>query len=351
MPKVIAAPAWCWSVRLDAGGTTVKYQSVNSCLQLLPTLHGKSVKTVESLRRADGKQHPVQQAMAEGHGTQCGFCTSGIVMSLTGMLQTASNPTRSEIHDALSGNLCRCTGYKPIVEAALKAAQAPREQLVLDDNAELELLLEIRRASGDDAVLRTPLGKEFFAPRTVAALAAYLVQYPQAKILAGSTEIGLQVNKQFLQPDRIVYLGQAQELRQTQDMGEFWRIGAQVSLTTIKTLVRDAYPDFAEVLRRFGSPPIRATATLAGNIANGSPIGDGMPCLLALGATLQLRRGETTRALPVDKFYTGQKQNVLREPVNSSRRWTCPSLVWDMSFVHTRSANVLTRTFRPPVAR
>ena len=298
---------------LDASGTAVRYESVNSCLQLLPTLHGKSVKTVESLRRADGKQHPVQQAMAEGHGTQCGYCTPGIVMSLTGMLQTVSSPTRSEIHDALSGNLCRCTGYKPIVAAALKAAQAPRDQLVLDDKAELELLLEIRGASEHDGVLRTPLGKEFFVPRTVAALASYLMQYPQATILAGSTEIGLQVNKQFLQPDRIVYLGQVQELRQAQDMGGFWRIGAQVSLAAIKTLVSDAYPDFAEVLRRFGSPPIRSVATLAGNIANGSPIGDCMPCLLALSASLQLRRGETTRAVPVDKFYTGQKKNVLQE--------------------------------------
>ena len=297
---------------LDTDGTAVKYQSVNSCLQLLPTLHGKSLKTIESLRRADGRPHPVQQSMAEGHGTQCGFCTPGIVMSLTGLLQTVSSPTRSEINDALSGNLCRCTGYKPIVEAALKAAQAPREQLVLDDNAELELLLDIRRTSGDEVVLRSPSGKEFFAPRTVASLADYLVQYPQATILAGSTEIGLQVNKQFLQPERIVYLGEVQELRQTQDLGDFWRIGAQVSLATIKTLVSDIYPDFAEVLRRFGSPPIRSTATLAGNVANGSPIGDCMPCLLAIGATLQLRRGATTRAVPADQFYTGQKSNVLQ---------------------------------------
>ncbi len=297
----------------DASGTAINYLSINSCLQLVPTLHGKSIKTVESLRRADGGPHPVQQAMAQGHGTQCGFCTPGIVMSLTGLLQTVSSPTRSEINDALSGNLCRCTGYKPIVESALKAAQAPRAQVMLDDRAELELLLEIRSTSAQGALLRTPLGKEFFAPRTLAALADDLLQHPRSTILAGSTEIGLHVNKQFLQPDRIVYLGEVQELRQTQDLGDFWRIGAQVSLATIKTLISDAYPDFAEVLRRFGSPPIRSTATLAGNVANGSPIGDGMPCLLALNATLQLRRGQVTRAVPMDCFYAGLKKNVLQE--------------------------------------
>jgi len=297
---------------LDADGTAVSYLPVNSCLQLVPTLDGKSVKTVESLRRGDGSLHPVQEAMAASHGTQCGFCTPGIVMSLTGLLQTASSPTRSEINDALSGNLCRCTGYKPIIDAAQKASAAPADQLKLDDSKDLPLLQRIRRESMQARVLQTPAGKEYFAPRTVAALADYLSQHPDATLLAGSTEIGLQVNKQFARPGRIVYLGHVDELRQVQDKGAFWRIGAQVSLTTVQNLVADAYPDFAEVLRRFGSPPIRSTATLAGNIANGSPIGDSMPCLLALGAVLLLRRGQVTRTLDLDQFYTGQKKNALQ---------------------------------------
>jgi len=297
---------------LDADGTAVNYLPVNSCLQLVPTLDGKSVKTVESLRRGDGSLHPVQEAMAASHGTQCGFCTPGIVMSLTGLLQTASSPTRSEINDALSGNLCRCTGYKPIIDAAQKASAAPADQLKLDDSKDLPLLQRIRRESLQARVLQTPAGKEYFAPRTVAALADYLSQHPDATLLAGSTEIGLQVNKQFARPGRIVYLGQVDELRQVQDKGACWRIGAQVSLATVQNLVADAYPDFAEVLRRFGSPPIRSTATLAGNIANGSPIGDSMPCLLALGAVLLLRRGRVTRTLDLDQFYTGQKKNALQ---------------------------------------
>ena len=297
---------------LNTDGTAIAYAGVNSCLQLVPTLDGKSVKTVESLQRANGQLHPVQQAMAESHGTQCGFCTPGIVMSLTGLLQTVSRPTRTQINDALSGNLCRCTGYKPIIDATLKASVAPTEQLRLDDRADLKLLQQLRLASEQAAVLQSEQGRTFFAPKSVAALADYLLQHPQATLLAGSTEIGLQVNKNFAHPQDIVYLGQVSELRTIEDDAKRWRIGAQVSLTTVLELVNDAYPDFAEVLRRFGSPPIRSTATLAGNIANGSPIGDSMPCLLALGATLLLRRGEATRTLDLSEFYTGQKKNALQ---------------------------------------
>jgi xanthine dehydrogenase small subunit len=297
---------------LDANGTAVNYAPVNSCLQLLPTLEGKSVKTIESLQRAGGGLHPVQQAMAASHGTQCGFCTPGVVMSLTGLVQSIAKPTRSEITDALSGNLCRCTGYKPIIDAALKACEAAPDQLKFDDSADLALLKKLRTGTEPQPVMCSAQGNEFFAPTTIAALADYLIQHPQATLLAGSTEIGLQVNKQFMRPAHIVYLGHVTELRQIEDQGTFWRIGAQASLTAVQALVTDAYPDFAEVLRRFGSPPIRSTATLAGNIANGSPIGDTMPCLLALDATLLLRWGEVTRTLSLDNFYTGQKKNALQ---------------------------------------
>lgn len=306
---------------LNADGTGVDYVPSNACIQLLPTLDGKSLKTIESLKRADGSLHPVQEAIASCHGSQCGFCTPGIVMSLTGLLQTVKAPTRAEITNALSGNLCRCTGYKPIIDATLAASRADAAQLKLDDSADVALLRQIRRAQTPSfnlegeivvqPVVRTRKGNEFVSPATVAEVADYLLQHPQATLLAGSTEIGLKVNKQFTRPEHIVYLGNVAELRQVQDAPLAWRIGAQVSLTQVENLVAKAYPDFAEVLRRFGSPPIRSTATLAGNIANGSPIGDSMPCLMALGATLLLRRGEKMRRVALDAFYTGQKLNVL----------------------------------------
>jgi xanthine dehydrogenase small subunit len=306
---------------LNAAGTAVDYVAVNSCLQLLPTLDGKSVKTVESLQRADGSLHPVQQAMVDCHGSQCGFCTPGIVMSLVHLVQRNAQPDRQTINDALSGNLCRCTGYKPIVDATQQACR-PGAALKIDDSADIPLLKDIRRDTkptlsldGDiivQPVVRTRKGNEFVSPATLAEVAQYLVEHPQATLLAGSTEIGLQVNKQFSRPEHIVYLGLVQELQRVDETAKGWRIGAAVSLERVLTLVAPVYPDFAEVLRRFGSPPIRSTATLAGNIANGSPIGDSMPCLMALGASLLLRRGDKTRSVMLDQFYTGQKQNQLQ---------------------------------------
>ncbi len=307
---------------LNATGTAVNYVPSNSCMQLLPSLDGKSVKTVESLKSKDGTLHPIQQGMVDCFGSQCGFCTPGIVMSLTGLVQTNACPNRAQINDALSGNLCRCTGYKPIIDATLKACQRPAAELKIDAAADIALLKTIVRESeptvGLDGqiitqpVVRTKKGSEFVSPCTVDEVAHYLAQHPQATLLAGSTEIGLQVNKQFARPEHIVYLGNVAELKAVKDNGSAWTIGAATPLAVVEILIAKAYPDFAEVIRRFGSPPIRSTATMAGNIANGSPIGDTMPCLMALGAKLVLRAGEKTRNVALDAFYTGMKSNVLQ---------------------------------------
>ena len=315
---------------LNAAGNGVDYLPVNACIQLLPSLDGKSVKTIESLKKPDGTLHPVQDAMVKCHGSQCGFCTPGIVMSLAHVVQVVPGRgqglSRGEINDALSGNLCRCTGYKPIVEATQQACHTALAtdpaSLKIDSSADVPLLKEIKRAThptysldGEivvQPVVRTKKGSEFVSPATLAEVAQYLVQNPGTTLLAGSSEIGLQVNKQFARPGHICYLGNVAELKTITETPKAWRIGAMVSLERVLELVKPSLPDFAEVLRRFGSPPIRATATLAGNIANGSPIGDSMPCLLALGATLILRKGDKTRTVALDKFYTGQKQTVLQ---------------------------------------
>jgi xanthine dehydrogenase small subunit len=307
---------------LNANGTAINYVPSNSCMQLLPTLDGKSIKTVESLKRSDGSLHPIQQGMIDCFGSQCGFCTPGIVMSLTGLVQTNACPNRAQINDALSGNLCRCTGYKPIIDATLKACQRPAAELKIEDAADVALLKKIARdpepTVGLDGqvitqpVVRTKKGSEFVSPTTVDEVAAYLVKHPHATLLAGSTEIGLQVNKQFVRPEHIAYLGNVAELKAVKDSKDAWSIGAATPLAVVEVLVAKAYPDFAEVIRRFGSPPIRSTATLAGNIANGSPIGDTMPCLMALGAMLTLRAGDKTRKVALDAFYTGMKKSVLQ---------------------------------------
>jgi xanthine dehydrogenase small subunit len=238
-------------------------------------------------------------------------------------VQTLPKPNRDQINDALSGNLCRCTGYKPIVDATMQACSSSPAALKIEDKQDIALLKEIRRAKvptfsldGDiivQPVLRTRKGNEFVAPATVDEVADYLQKHPKATIVAGSTEIGLQVNKQFVRPDHVLYVGNVAEMKSISVKNKAWHIGAAVSLTQVQELVSQAYPDFAEVLRRFGSPPIRSTATLAGNIANGSPIGDSMPCLLALGATLTLRKGDKTREVKLENFYTGMKKSVLAE--------------------------------------
>jgi xanthine dehydrogenase small subunit len=308
--------------QLNRQGSGVDYTPVNACMQLLPSLDGKSLKTVESLKKPDGTLHPIQKEMVDCFGSQCGFCTPGIVMSLTGMVQTNACPSRAQVNDALSGNLCRCTGYKPIIDATLKACQRPAAELKIDDKADLALLQEIQRSEqptfGLDGqiviqpVVRTKKGSEFVSPSTVDEVAQYFKDHPQATLLAGSTEIGLQVNKQFARPAHICYLGNVAQLLTVKDTPQAWLIGAAVPLEKVMQLVSKAYPDFAEVLRRFGSPPIRSTATLAGNIANGSPIGDSMPCLMALDATLHLRKGDKKRIVALDAFYTGMKANVLQ---------------------------------------
>jgi xanthine dehydrogenase small subunit len=311
---------------LNAAGTAINYVPSNSCMQLLPALDGKSIKTVESLKSKDGTLHPIQQGMVDCFGSQCGFCTPGIVMSLTGLVQTNACPSRAQINDALSGNLCRCTGYKPIIDATLKACQRPAAELKINDSADVALLKQIARDGeptvGLDGqiisqpVVRTKKGSEFVSPSTVEEVAHYLVKHPQATLLAGSTEIGLQVNKEFARPEHIVYLGNVAELKAVKDTKlsglDAWSMGAATPLAVVEILVAKAYPDFAEVIRRFGSPPIRSTATLAGNIANGSPIGDTMPCLMALGAVLVLRAGEKTRKVALDAFYTGMKANIMQ---------------------------------------
>ncbi len=311
----------------DASGHRIDWKPVNSCMQMLPTLDGKALKTVESLKRADGTLHPAQEAMVQCHGTQCGFCTPGFVMSMAALAERNSAPTRAQVNDALSGNLCRCTGYRPIVDAALQACAAPAEARSLQDARELALLKEIARPAkpsynldGDlivQPVVRTRKGNEFVSPSSLAEVAAYLAEHPDAYLLAGSTEFGLAVNKRYERPASIVYLGGVAELQRIDETAADWRIGAAVALDRVEALVAKDLPDFAEVLRRFGSPPIRATATLGGNIANGSPIGDSMPCLIALGAKLVLHRRnakgkDETRRVALESFYTGLKSNVLQ---------------------------------------
>jgi xanthine dehydrogenase small subunit len=305
---------------LDGDGR-LALKAVNACIQFLPTLDGRALFTVEDLRAPDGALHPVQQALVDCHASQCGFCTPGFAMSLWALYERqradAGLPTRDEINQALSGNLCRCTGYRPIVDAAQRMFDyACHARASLDRTAIEDALRPLQR--NDTFEYHAPdvrgaaYGQAtFFAPRTLAGFAALRAARPQARLLAGGTDIGLWVTKQFRDLGDVIYTGNVAELRALTRDAQALTIGAAVPLEEAYAALAVDYPELAELWARFASLPVRNAGTLGGNVANGSPIGDSMPALLALDAALLLRRDDRTRALPLAAFYTGYQKNAL----------------------------------------
>ncbi|WP_193727466.1 xanthine dehydrogenase small subunit [Paraburkholderia atlantica] len=305
---------------LDARGE-LALKAVNACIQFLPTLDGRALFTVEDLRAANGALHPVQQALVDCHGSQCGFCTPGFVMSMWALYEnqpaSAGLPTRDEIDAALSGNLCRCTGYRPIIDAAQKMfdyAQHPR--VALDRDAIAATLRTLQRKdtfeySAPDTRGAAFGSPTFHAPLTLDAFATLRAQHPDARIVAGSTDVGLWVTKQFRDLGDLLYIGNVAELKTIARDAQTLTIGAAVSLEDAYAALTADYPELAELWTRFASLPIRNAGTLGGNVANGSPIGDSMPALLALGAEVELRRDRSTRTLALDAFYLGYQKTAL----------------------------------------
>ena len=293
----------CTVVVARPEGGRLAYRAVNACIQLLGTLDGCQLLTVEDLKGADGSLHPVQRAMVEEHGSQCGFCTPGFVMAMWALTREAgAAPGDAAIDDALAGNLCRCTGYAPIARAARRMFDMePRQDAIAARAVETLARLEAWR---DEATLVVGEGgRRFIAPATVDALADVLLAEPDATIVAGTTDVGLWVTKQLRRPDPLVYVGRVRELRRLEETADAVEIGAAVSHQEAMPVLARHYPDMGEVWRRFASVQIRNAGTVGGNVANGSPIGDGSPCLIAAGATLHLRRGGERRCLPVEDFF------------------------------------------------
>jgi len=293
---------------LSPDGTRVGYRAVNSCIRLLPTVDGQQLITVESLRAPDGTLHPVQQAMVDHHASQCGFCTPGFVMSLFALYLQCEAPTREQVLDALSGNLCRCTGYRPIIDAALRMGDYPEPAHWNREHAREPARSRALQALRRERALGMP---GFLAPRSIDELAAAVEADPGAVVLAGGTDIGLWVTQQLRELPSIIYIGEVAELKHIRHEAAGIVIGAAVPLSQAWPAIVSAYPTLAEVALRFGSPPVRNSGTLCGNIANGSPIGDAMPALIALGAQIELRRGKQTRHMPLDRFYLGYQKKDL----------------------------------------
>jgi xanthine dehydrogenase small subunit len=276
----------CTVMVTDNGGV----RPLNACILFLPQLSGKHVTTVEGLSAPDGTLHPVQEAMITHHGSQCGFCTPGFVMSMA-----TAHMTGDTDHDtSLAGNLCRCTGYAPIIRAA-RAAEGT------DVPPHLPRPMQSQAKEMPSAA--QPATPAFFQPKTADQLAAHYLAHPDATLVAGATDVGLWVTKQFRALEQVIFLSECDDLRAINHSPDGWHIGATATIAEIERALAPHFPSLGTMLRRYGSAQVRAAATLGGNIANGSPIGDGSPAMIALGADVHLRRGDVRRRMPLEEFF------------------------------------------------
>jgi len=292
----------------------IRYRAVNSCIQFLATLDGKQLVTVEDLGK-DGTAglHAVQQAMLEQHGSQCGFCTPGFVMSLFAMFHNDREHAvgRTEIDLGLAGNLCRCTGYAPIVRAAEQALGAKRSDRF--SAYEKQVIAQLKSIQSTESLALSSEYGQFFAPRSLAELCKLLELHPQAVLFAGATDVGLWVTKQNRRLDTVIYLNTVPELKQIQDDGQYLSIGAAVSYTDASSAITARYPAFLPLIQRIGGTQVRNAGTIGGNIANGSPIGDMPPGLIAIGARLVLRSTRGRRLLDLEDYFISYGKQDLRE--------------------------------------
>ena len=254
-------------------------RALNACILFMPQLHGKSVRTVEGISGPNGEMHPVQSAMVAHHGSQCGFCTPGFIASMA----AGHANGRRDHDDMLAGNLCRCTGYAPIVRAA-KAAEGAAVPLWMNED-------------------KAPCAPVPFAPETLDALSAWYAANPDATVIAGATDVGLWVTKQLRDLGDVVFLNRCRDLQQITETDDTITFGAGVTMVDVHQTLKTYHPSYAEMVRRYGSEQVRGAATIGGNIANGSPIGDNPPALIALGATLHLRHGTVERSIPLQDFF------------------------------------------------
>ena len=294
---------------LGDDGRTLTHRAVNSCLMTVGQADGRAITTVEGVGGPDGKLHPVQQAMVDGDGTQCGYCTPGFVMAMVAFEKGGEAPEEETIHDMLAGNLCRCTGYRPIVEACQNALEAPEDMQGVSDDDHIAAALEklspsVEMVGGE---------QHFFAPKETEGLAKLLAVYPDAWILSGGTDIGLRFSKGREKPPHVISLSRIKSMGQVSVEPDAIRLGAACLYSDILPALAEHYPNFADLVRRIGSRQIRNLGTVGGNLVTASPIGDTLPCLMALRAEVVLNSASGVRRMPLESFITGYRETALRE--------------------------------------
>jgi len=287
------------------GAKGLDYKAINSCIQFVYQMAGAHVVTVEGLRR-DSDLHPVQEAMVRCHGAQCGFCTPGFVVTMCGMFESDVKPEERDVRDALTGNLCRCTGYEPILKAALSVD--PSSVRTLNDLYPPQAMSSDLVEYSKKSVRADASGRTFFAPTTIAEATTFRKENPGSVIVQGATDVGVWHNKRGFRPDAILSLSRIAELGHLVVERDQIRVGANVTLSSIQSILRDRVPELYDIFLLFGAPQIKNAATLAGNIANASPIADTLPFLYVMDGQIELASTRGVRSLPIHSFYLGYKK-------------------------------------------
>jgi len=309
--KVVCAEGDCGACAAFVGrprGETIQYSAVDSCIQLMCQLDATHIITIEGLSEA-GKLNPIQQSMVDCHGAQCGFCTPGFVVSLYDILRDGKPVDASTIRRGLTGNLCRCTGYDSIIRGALKtdrAALAGLEKLYPP-----EKIIESLKAASEQGIQIVAGSHKFFKPTSLIEALQFRAENPDCTIIAGATDLGVQLNKRTRTIQTVLSLGTLAELRSITIASTGLRVGAAATLTELQAAAQKNLPELARFLEWFGSPLIRNAGTLAGNIVNGSPIADTVPALFVLNATVELASTSGLRQVDINRFYTGYRKTVL----------------------------------------
>jgi xanthine dehydrogenase small subunit len=300
----------CTVVFGELQNNEISYRAINSCITFLPTLQGKQLILVEDLISKEGSLHPVQQAMVSYHGSQCGFCTPGFVMSLFSMFKKHSKFKDDEIKDSIAGNLCRCTGYQPIIKAAKSLKNKNKiDHFTKNKKNTINLLKKINNRS----IVIYNKGKKYFAPRYVQELKKILKKNIDANFLSGGTDLSLSVTKERKDISTIIYMNSIRELNYIKNNNKYIEVGASTPLIELESYIEKYYPDFTKILKRYGSPQIRNVATVAGNIATASPIGDCLPLLLSLNAQVVLQDLKKTKILFIDNFFISYRKTKLKK--------------------------------------
>lgn len=299
----------CTIVLGELENKKIKYKAINSCISFTPTLHGKQLIVVENLVSKDGSYHPVQEAMAKYHASQCGFCTPGFVMSIFAMSKNKNNNNKDDIKDAISGNLCRCTGYRPIIDAAKNIKKKYSDEFYKNSKKTINLLKKIHSKS----IIIENKNKKYFAPKTINELRTVIQKNPDSDFLSGGTDLSLKVTKDRQEIKKIINLNNIKELNFIKTKNNEIIFGSTTPLIQVEKFILKFYPDFNNILRRYGSVQIRNVGTIGGNIATASPIGDTLPLLLSLNAKIIIQTKKGNKQILLNNFFIKYRKTKLKK--------------------------------------